>query len=73
MSQREAVASGLNAFESDSGFLPYVNLTANYQVTPELSTSLALRYTWEPSEVADSPMVERDGIFSTYFTVTYKM
>lgn len=73
VSQREAVASGLTEFKSDSGFLPYVNLTASYQVNPELTTSLALRYTWEPSGVSDSPMVERDGIYSTYFTVTYKM
>lgn len=73
VSQREAAASGLNAFDSDSGFLPYVSLTANYRMSPELTTSLALRYTWEPSEVSDSPMVGRDGIYSTYFTVTYKM
>lgn len=71
VSQREANASGLSAYHADGGVSPYVNLGMRYRISDDVTAAAAVRYTWLSDEVSDSPMAGRDGIYSTFVSVSY--
>ncbi|QSX32277.1 MipA/OmpV family protein [Shewanella avicenniae] len=72
VSQREALTANLSQYEASASVSPYLNLSMNYRVTKSLMTNAAVRYTWLDSEISDSPMAGRDGLFSTFFSVVYQ-
>lgn len=72
VSNSEAAASGLNAYHADSGIDPFASLAVNYMVSKKVATRLSLRYTRLSDEITDSPMVDRDGIYSVSFSAVYQ-
>ncbi|BET44014.1 MipA/OmpV family protein [Atlantibacter hermannii] len=73
VSRSEARRSGLDAYDPDSGWNPYLELTVNYKLTDSWNVYGTGRYTRLDSEVTDSPMVEQNwsGVFSTGVTYSF--
>ncbi|WP_052074507.1 MipA/OmpV family protein [Shewanella mangrovi] len=72
VNNREALAANLSAYNADASVSPYLNLGLRYRVNKSLMTTAAVRYTWLSSEISDSPMAGRDGIYSTFLSVVYQ-
>ncbi|MEM9585508.1 MAG: MipA/OmpV family protein [Pseudomonadota bacterium] len=68
--QSEATAA-LAAFEVDSNVTPSLGLQVGYQVTERATLLGGARVEFLPSEVTDSPIVQRDTILSTFLGVSY--
>jgi len=71
VSGREALRSGLPAYHADGGTAPYVNLMANYRLSPSWVTSAGTRYTILPDAVKDSPMVNADHTRSFFVSLSH--
>jgi len=76
VSRREAARSGLEAYEADSGFSPFVGLAANLALDEEARWKIFGRgeVAFLPDAVQDSPMVDRSHTFgfSTGVSYTFK-
>jgi outer membrane protein len=73
VSGAESRRSGLNSYDSDSGWNPYLELTANYRFLGDWSVYGIARYTRLSDEITDSPMVDKSwsGLISTGITYTF--
>ncbi|VYU61225.1 MipA/OmpV family protein [Metakosakonia massiliensis] len=70
VSRSEARRSGLDSYDPEDSWNPYLELTASYSLTDNLSVYGTGRYTHLSDEIKDSPMVDKSwaGIFSTGVT-----
>ncbi|WP_318370367.1 MipA/OmpV family protein [Enterobacter sp.] len=71
VSRREARRSGLDRYEADSDWSPYLELSASYKLTDDWSVYGLGRYTHLSSEVKDSPMVDKSWAGALSAGVTY--
>lgn len=73
VSGAESRRSGLNSYDSDSGWNPYLELTANYRFLGDWSVYGSARYTRLSDEIKDSPMVDKSwsGLISTGVTYSF--
>jgi outer membrane protein len=69
----ESRRSGLDRYDPNSSWSPYLELSANYRFAGDWSIYGAARYTRLTSEVTDSPMVSTSwsGLVSTGITYTF--
>lgn len=73
VSGAESRRSGLNSYDSDSGWNPYLELTASYRFLSDWSVYGSARYTRLSDEIKDSPMVDKSwsGLISTGITYSF--
>lgn len=71
VSGKESRRSGLDRYNPDSDWSPYLELTASYKLTDAWSVYGAGRYTHLSSEVKDSPMVDKSWAGALSAGVTY--
>ena len=72
VSRKESSRSGLRSYDPESGWNPYLEISANYNFLGDSSVYGTARYTRLSDEVTDSPMVDKSwtGLIST--GITYK-
>lgn len=72
VSRKESSRSGLRSYDPESGWNPYLEISANYNFLGDWSVYGTARYTRLSDEVTDSPMVDKSwtGLIST--GITYK-
>lgn len=73
VSRRESVRTGLERYKVDSGWAPYLEVSANYSFASNWGIYGAARYSRLSDEVKNSPMVDKswDGLFSTGITYRF--
>lgn len=71
VSHHESVRTGINSYDPDDSWNPYVELNASYQLTPEWNASVSGRYTRLADEVKDSPMVDQNDQVSVWTGISY--
>ena len=73
VSRQESRRSGLDRYEADSDWSPYLELSASYKLTDDWSVYGLGRYTHLASEIKDSPMVDKSwaGAFSAGVTYSF--
>ncbi len=72
VSGHESRRSGLNEYQADDGWSPYVELTAIYALNANWNASLMARYTRLNDEVKDSPMVNANSTTLIGVGMTYR-
>lgn len=71
VSGKESRRSGLDRYDPDSDWSPYLELSASYKLTDAWSVYGIGRYTHLSSEVKDSPMVDKSWAGALSAGVTY--
>lgn len=73
VSRKESRRSGLDDYDPEDGWNPYVELTASYQLTDSWTVYGTGRYTHLSDEIKDSPMVDKSwsGLLSAGVTYTF--
>lgn len=71
VSRQEANRSGLNRYEADSDWSPYLEMSASYKLTDAWSLYGLARYNHLSSEVKDSPMVDKSWSGALSAGITY--
>ncbi|TKI08355.1 MipA/OmpV family protein [Martelella alba] len=72
VSSHEARRSGLEQYQADDGWSPYLEVTALYAVTDNWQAMLMARYTRLSDEVKDSPMVDASSTTLIGAGITYR-
>jgi outer membrane protein len=71
VSRKEARRSGLNSYDADDGWSPYLELTASYKFAADWNVYATGRYHRLSDEVKDSPMVDKSWTGLMSMGVTY--
>ena len=71
VSSRESRRSGLDKYDPDGGFSPFLSLEADWCFTENWSVMAGGRVDFLSSEIKDSPMVDDDQIFSATIGIKY--
>ena len=71
VSANEAVNSGLNEYSTNDGFLLGVQTFIKYPITNKLSALINLRADKLPKEATDSPLVNKDYVYSGLVSLIY--
>ena len=71
VSHKESRRSGLNSYDADDGWNPYLELTASYKFAPDWNVYATGRYHRLSDEVKDSPMVDKSWTGLMSMGVTY--
>lgn len=71
ISGKESRRSGLDRYDPDSDWSPYLELSASYKLSDDWSVYGVGRYTHLSSEVKDSPMVDKSWAGALSAGVTY--
>jgi outer membrane protein len=71
VSGKESRRSGLDRYDPDSDWSPYLELSASYKLSDDWSVYGVGRYTHLSSEVKDSPMVDKSWAGALSAGVTY--
>jgi outer membrane protein len=73
VSHKESRRSGLNSYDADDGWNPYLELTASYKFAPDWNVYATGRYNRLSDEVKDSPMVDKSwtGLMSVGLTYSF--
>lgn len=73
ISKNESQRSGLNSYDPDSSWAPYIELSVNYKLTDNWNVFGMGRYIRLANEVTDSPMVDKEwtGVLMTGITYTF--
>jgi len=71
VSRKEARRSGLNSYDADDGWRPYLELTASYKFAADWNVYATGRYHRLSDEVKDSPMVDKSWTGLMSMGVTY--
>lgn len=71
VSGNESRRSGLDSYSAGNSWTPYVELTANYQFNKDWTAFITGRYIRLPSEVKDSPMVNKSSTSILLTGVSY--
>lgn len=72
VSGREASRSGLNRYDPDSSWSPYLEMTAAYRLTQNWNVYGVARYSRLSDEIKDSPMVDKSWAGALSAGVTYR-
>jgi outer membrane protein len=72
VSPHESRRSGLNEYQADDGWSPYLEMTAVYALTDSWRASLVARYARLNGEVKDSPMVNANSTTTVGVGLTYR-
>lgn len=72
VSTSEARRSGLNSYDPDSSWNPYLELSVSYRLTDSWSVYGTGRYTHLSDEIKDSPMVDKSWAGLLSAGVTYR-
>ena len=71
VSAQEAARSGLSAYNAKGGINPYIDLSAQYQISPHISTFAGARAEQLSGAVKDSPMTDKKTEYSGMVGATY--
>lgn len=71
VSSKEARRSGLEKYDPDGGFSPFLSLEANWRFAENWSLMASGRVDFLGSEIKDSPMVDDDQVFKIFTGVKY--
>lgn len=71
VSSGESRRSGLNRYEADASWNPYLEVTANYAINQNWNASVSGRYIRLSDEVKDSPMVDRSSQVALWTGISY--
>jgi len=71
VSRSESRRSGLNSYDADDGWNPYLELTASYRFADDWSLYGTGRYTRLSDEIKDSPMVDKSWTSLVSAGITY--
>ena len=73
VSHKESRRSGLNSYDADDGWNPYLELTVSYKFAPDWNVYATGRYNRLSDEVKDSPMVDKSwtGLMSVGLTYSF--
>lgn len=71
VSETEAARSGLSAYHAKGGISPYVDLSAQYHISPHISAFAGVRAEKLSGAVKDSPMTEKKAAYSGMIGATY--
>ncbi|WP_409520911.1 MipA/OmpV family protein [Pantoea sp.] len=71
VSSHESARTGINRYQPDDSWSPYVELSASYQISPQWNASLVGRYTRFDSEIKDSPMIDKSGQTTLWTGISY--
>jgi len=71
VSHKESRRSGLNSYDADDGWNPYLELTASYKFAADWNVYATGRYHRLSDEVKDSPMVDKSWTGLMSMGVTY--
>ena len=71
VSHKESRRSGLNSYDADDGWSPYLELTASYKFAADWNVYATGRYHRLSDEVKDSPMVDKSWTGLMSMGVTY--
>lgn len=72
VSRSESRHSGLDRYDADDSWSPYLELTASYRLTDNWSVYGSGRYTHLADEIKDSPMVDKSWAGLLSAGVTYR-
>lgn len=71
ISSDESARSGLDEYKPDATFTPYIGTKAVYMFTENVRALVGVEYIFLPSEVQDSPMVNKTGVLAGFAGVLY--
>jgi len=73
ISKNESARSGLNSYDPDDSWAPYVELSVNYKLTENWNVFGMGRYIRLADEVTNSPMVDKEwtGVLMTGITYSF--
>lgn len=71
ISSAESRRSGLDRYDPDSSWSPYVELTAGWAISENWNATLSGRYSRLGDEIKDSPMVDRDSQMLLWTGISY--
>ncbi|MCU5775771.1 MipA/OmpV family protein [Erwiniaceae bacterium BAC15a-03b] len=71
ISGSESARSGLNSYDPDDSWSPYVELSFDYKVNQNWRASLVGRYTRLGDEIKDSPMVDKSSQAMVWTGLSY--
>ncbi|MCS3602647.1 outer membrane protein [Buttiauxella sp. BIGb0471] len=73
VSKNESARSGLNSYDPDDSWAPYVELSVNYKLTENWNVFGMGRYIRLADEVTNSPMVDKEwtGVLMTGITYSF--
>lgn len=60
VSDDDAKRSGLSSYQPGASWNPFLGLSLSYSLTPQLTLLTSARYTLMDSQIADSPMADKD-------------
>ncbi|AKH65078.1 MULTISPECIES: MipA/OmpV family protein [Photorhabdus] len=69
--ERESHRSGLEKYTPSDSWTPYLELSANYEFNQTWSVFMMGRVEWLPSEIKDSPMVNKSYSSIVWTGITY--
>ncbi|MCF6766839.1 MipA/OmpV family protein [Thiotrichales bacterium 19S11-10] len=72
ISSSESNSSGISEYHPNGAISPFINLTTIYSFAKHWNLSLITALSRLSNTEADSPMVSKRYIFTTYFSVVYK-
>lgn len=71
VSGNESARTGINRYQPDDSWSPYLELSASYQISPQWNASIIGRYTRFDDEIKDSPMVDKNGQTTLWTGISY--
>lgn len=71
VSSSESARSGLNSYDPDDSWSPYVELSLNYKINQNWNANLVGRYTRLGDEIKDSPMVDTHSQALVWTGISY--
>lgn len=71
ISSAESRRSGLDSYDPDSSWSPYLEVTAGWKIADSWNATLSGRYTRLGSDIKDSPMVDQDSQVLLWTGVSY--
>ncbi|MBU9863691.1 MipA/OmpV family protein, partial [Rahnella aceris] len=71
VSSKESSRSGLNIYDPDDSFSPYIQLALDYPFAENWKASVMARYTLLPNEIKNSPMIDKSGSASFGLGILY--
>ncbi|PKH27041.1 MltA-interacting protein MipA [Enterobacterales bacterium CwR94] len=71
VSGNESARTGIDRYQPDDSWTPYVELTADYQFNAQWRGFVSGRYTRLPDEIKDSPMVDKNSQTLLWTGISY--
>ena len=71
VSGHESARTGIDRYNPDDSWSPYVEMSASYQISPQWNAIVVGRYTRFDSEIKESPMVDKSGQATLWTGISY--